>query len=95
MISSTGSLNIHYLSTLPRYTNFTNIKTGFDPDIIERLVPEIKLKEIKDHEGNCSMLLNKMKGKSGLVFSRATKKKIVFTLITEIKDELLEFERKF
>ena len=41
------------------------------------------------------MLLNKMKGKSGLVFSRVTKKKIVFTVITEIKDELLEFERKF
>lgn len=61
MIPSNGSLNIRYLSTLPRYTSFTNIKTGFDPDIIERLVPEIKLKEIKDHEGNCSMLLNKMK----------------------------------
>ena len=69
--------------------------TGFNPDIIERLVAEIKLKEMKDHERNCSLLFDEMRIKSGLMFSQATGKLIGFKEVGDINDELLEFERKF
>ena len=95
MISSSVFLKLPHLSTLSKYTSFTDIMTGFNPDIIERLVTEIKLTEMKDHERNCSLLFDEMKIKSGLVLSRATGKLIGFTEIGDINDELLEFERKF
>ena len=42
MISSSGFLKLPHLSTLSKYTSFTGIMTGFNPDIIETLVADIK-----------------------------------------------------
>ena len=83
MISSSGFLKLSHLSTLSKYTIFADILAGFNLDIIERLVAEIKLTEMKDHERNRSLLFDEMKIKSGLVFSRATGKLIGFTEIGE------------
>ena len=60
--------------------------TIFNPDIIERLVAEIRLTEMKDHERNCTLLFDEMKIKSGLVFSRPAGKLIGFTEIRDINE---------
>ena len=49
---------------------------------------------MKDHKRNCSLLLDEMKIKWGLVFSQATGKLIGFSEIGDNNEELLEFERK-
>ena len=92
MISSSGSLKLTHLSTLSKYTNFTDIMSRFSPDIIKKLAAETKLTEMNDHEKNCSVLLDEIKIKSGLVVSRATGKLIGFTEIRDINDELVELE---
>ena len=90
MISSSGSLKLTHLSTLSKYTNFTDIMSRFSPDIIKKLAAETKLTEMNDHEKNCSVLFDEIK--SGLVVSRATGKLIGFTEIRDINDELVELE---
>lgn len=86
---------LQHILTLSKYTSFTDIMTIFNPDIIERLVAEIRLTEMKDHKRNCTLLFDEMRIKSGLVFSRSTRKLIGFTEIRDINEQLLEFERKF
>ena len=44
--------------------SLTVIMTGFFLDIIERLVAEIKLTEMKYHERGCSSFFDEMKIKS-------------------------------
>ena len=95
MISSSGSLKLLHLLILSKYISFTDIITRLNPDIIEILVAEIKWTEMRDHEGNCSLLLDEMKIKSGLMPSRTTGKLIGFLEIGDINNELLDFERKF
>ena len=92
MISSSGSLKLTHLSTLSKYTNFTDIMSRFSPDIIKKLAAETKLTEMNDHEKNCSVLFDEIKIKSRLVVSRATGKLIGFTEIRDINDELVELE---
>ena len=77
---------LQHILTLSKYTSFTDIMTIFNPDIIERLVAEIRLTEMKDHKRNCTLLFDEMKIKSGLVFSRSTRKLIGFTEIRDINE---------
>ena len=86
MILSSSFLKLQHILTLSKYTSFTDIMTIFNADIIERLVAEIRLTEMKDHERNCTLLFDEMKIKSGLVFSRPTRKLIGFTEIRDINE---------
>ena len=41
-------------------TNFTDIGTGFNPDVIERSYDNIKIKELKENYQKCALLFDKM-----------------------------------
>ena len=83
----TGFNCLPHLSTLSRYTSFTDIMTRFNPDIIERLVAEVKLTEMKDDERNCSLLFDEDEIRIGVW--RAAGKLTGFTEIGDVNEELL------
>jgi len=57
---------------LNQYTNFTEIGTGFNADVIQRLHDDFKLDQAAENQKMCCILFDEMKIKSGLVFSHKT-----------------------
>ena len=65
-------------NTLLNYINFTDPGCGFNIDVIARLVQQVKFNEIDEFEKNVSMILDEMKIKSGVVFSKTTEQLVGF-----------------
>ena len=61
-------------NSLLNYINFTDPGCGFNIDVISRLVQQIKFDEINEFEKNVSLIFDKMKIKSELVFNKITEK---------------------
>ena len=81
-----------HVNTLKKYINFTEPTTGFNPDILERLIEDSKILEIDDFKKNVSLIYDEIKIKSGLVFKRSTGKLVGFTEMGEINEEIREFQ---
>ena len=86
-------LELPHQTTLSKYTSFTDIGTGFNPDILNRFAEEIKIDTLRDHETNVSLLFDEMHIKAGLVFSRSSGKLIGFTELGDMNKELDDFKR--
>lgn len=63
-------LVLPHVNTLMKYLNFTESQTGFNPDIIERLVIDSDLADLDGFQKNVSLSFDEMKIKSGLVYRR-------------------------
>lgn len=59
-----------HVNTLKKYINFTTPQTGFNPDVIERMIVDSKLKELKEYQKNVVICFDEMKIRSGLVYRR-------------------------
>ena len=92
-LRSSGFSTFPHKSTLLEYTGFTNMSTGYNYDIINKFIDDIKLSILSEHEKNVSLLLDEMKIKSGLVFSRSKRRLVGFTDLGDINNELDEFNR--
>ena len=69
------------------------MSTGYNYDIINKFIDDFKLSILSEHEKNVSLLLDEMKIKSGLVFSRSKRRLVGFTDLGDINNELDEFNR--
>ena len=74
-LRQTGFIQLPHRTTLNQYTNFTDIGTGFNPDVIKRLHDDFKLNDesVPPSHKICSLLFDEMKIKSGLIFSGKTR----------------------
>jgi len=63
-------LVLPHMNTLKKYINFTMPHTGFNPDVIERLIVDSELKELEEYQKNIVICFDEMKIKSGLVYKR-------------------------
>ena len=90
-----GFLQLPHQTTLSKYTSFTDVPTGFNPDILNRCALDMKIDEIPDYKTNVALLFDEMHIKYGLIFSRSSGKLIGFTELGDINDELNEFETRF
>ena len=88
-----GFIELPDPTTLRKYSNFAEPTSGFDPDIIDRFLLDVKDDEMEDKDKNCAVLFDEMKIKSGLVFNRHTGKIVGFTSIGDINEELRTFEK--
>ena len=54
-----------------KYTGFTNMSAGYNYDVTENFIDDIKLSTLREHEKSVSLLLlfDEMKIKSRLVFT--------------------------
>ena len=78
---------------LLNYINFADPECGFNIDVINRLVQEVKFDEIDEFEKNVSLIFDEMKIKSGLVFSKTTGTLVGFCETGEINDENEKFSK--
>ena len=67
-------MELPHRTTLNQYTNFTDIGTGFNPDVINRLYDDFKIDSYDEDNKMCVLIFDEMKIKSGLVFSKKTGK---------------------
>ena len=81
-------LCLPHVNTLRKYVNFTEAKSGFNPDIVEKLIEDSHLAELRELQKNVSLVFDKIKIKSGLVFGRSTGKLVGFTEMGELNEEL-------
>ena len=77
------------VNTLRKYTNFTEGSSGFNPDIIARLIEDSGLKDLNDLQKNVSILFDEMKIKGDLVYNKATGKLKGFTEMGDLNEELM------
>ena len=70
-------LCLSHVNALEKYINFTEAKSGFNPDIIEKLIEDSHLADLSELQKNVSLVFNEIKIKSGLVFRRSTGKLVV------------------
>lgn len=78
-----------HVNTLKKFTSFTEPKSGFNKDVILRMIEECDLKD--DWRRNVALMFDEMKIKSDLVFNRSTGKLVGFTDMGDINEELREF----
>uniref|UniRef100_A0A7M5VE59 Uncharacterized protein n=1 Tax=Clytia hemisphaerica TaxID=252671 RepID=A0A7M5VE59_9CNID len=60
-IRDTGFLKLPHRTTLNQYTNFTDIGTGYNPDVIKRLYDDYKLDDMPEGHRICTLLFDEMK----------------------------------
>ena len=63
-------LQLPCVSTLKQHINFTNMQTGFNPDILKRLADDAKVTESPDREKLIVMAFDEMQIKSNLVYHK-------------------------
>ena len=76
-----------------KYASFTDMSTGFNIDVINKFLSDIKIDTLSEYDKNISLLFDEMKMKSGLVFSRSTGCLVGFTDLGDINNELKKFNR--
>ena len=81
------------MNTLKKYVNFTNASSGFNPDIISKLIEDSKINSLKEFEKNVSLIFDEIKIKSGLIYKKSSGKLIGFTEMGELNEEINEFQR--
>ena len=81
-------LCLPHVNTLKKYINFTEAKSGFNPDIVEKRIEDSHLAELSELQKNVSLIFDEIKIKSGLVFRRSTGKLVGFTEMGELNEEL-------
>ena len=78
-IRRSGFLSLAHRTTLNKYTGFTTIGTGFNPDMIKHMYDDVKFTELKEFEKHIILLFDEMKIKSGLVYNKPSRTIIGFT----------------
>ena len=92
-IRRSGFLSLPHRTTLNKYTGFTTIGTGFNPDIIKHIYDDVKLEELKKFEKHIILLFHEMKIKSELVYSKSSGTISGLMELGDINEELNEFDR--
>ena len=86
-------LCLPHVNTLEKYINFTEAKSGFNPDIIEKLIEDSHLADLSELQKNVSLVFNEIKIKSGLVFRRSTGKLVDFTEMGELRTCFFDYTK--
>ena len=94
-LRKSGFLELPHRTTLNQYTSFTSSGVWFNPDINKRLYDDLKVSTLQRYEKQTILLFDKIKIKSGLVYSKSLGCIVGFTELGDINEELNEFERKF
>ena len=92
-IRSSGFLELPHRTTLNQYTGFTDVGTGFNPDVLMRFRDDVNYNSLHECDKNVALLFDEMKIKAGLVYDRASGKLVGFTELGDLNEELDQFER--
>ena len=76
-LHSSGFLKLAHKSTLLKYIDFTTMPTGYNCDVIKKLITDIDLSTLSEH--NMSLFFVQVKFKMWLVFSQSKGRLVGFT----------------
>ena len=88
-LRDTGFMILPDRTTLNKYFNFTEGRSGFNPEIVKLLVDQIK--NYEDFQRNVGIAFDEMKIKSGLVYNKASGKLVGFCEMGDMNAELMKF----
>ena len=91
---SVGFLKLPSERTLRDYTNYFDQQTGYQQEVIKELQQEAKLEMLDENRKFCSLVIDEMKVKEGLVFNKYKGNIVGFTNAGNINDELECIERE-
>jgi hypothetical protein len=94
LIRQSGFMRLPHHSTLHSYTHFTDPTTGFNLNMLHRIVADYKIGDRAEFESNVCLLFDEMKIKAGLVFSMKSGRVVGFTDVGSVGNELANFERR-
>lgn len=81
--------------TLRDYTHVMASGTGFQADVTEQLLKEVKYDTIEDFQKHVAVVFDEVRIKDRLVFDKHGLKVIGFIDVGDVNNELLQFERSF
>ena len=58
-------MELPHRTTLQKYTSFTDMCPGYNPDVIQRFMFELKIDTLKEQQKNVSTMFDEMKIKAG------------------------------
>ena len=87
-------IKLPHTNTLKKFSQFTTPSTGFNPDIIERLIIDSNLEVLQPYQKNVTICFDEMKIKADLVYRKSTGQLVGYTELGNINDELRLFESK-
>ena len=91
---STGFLKLPSERTLRDYTNYFKHQTGYQPEVIRELQQEAKLESLPENRKFCSIVVDEMRVREGLVFDKNSGDIVGFSASGSINDELERIERE-
>jgi len=84
-------LVLPHINTLKKYINFTSPTSGFNPDIIDKLIEDSKLASLEEFQKNVSISFDEMKLQAGLMYNKSSGKLVGFTEMGEVNEEISNF----
>ena len=89
-LGDSGFLHLPHVTTLQSYMRFTKPRSGINKDVLDLLVQEMNIPQLKDFKKNVCLNWDEMRIKSGLVLSKSTGKLVGFCDLDTFNEELLK-----
>ena len=93
-LRSTGFIKLPSERTLLDYTHYFTNKVGFQDEVNQQLVEEVRQLSLPDTRKFVALLIDEMKVKEGLVYNKHTGEIVGFTSLGDINDTLLQIEQE-
>ena len=93
-IRTSGFLSLPSERTLRDYSNFVQVKSGYNHELTKMLIQEAKLSTLSEPMKHVTLVIDEMKIQENLVYNKHNGKIIGFVDIGQINNDLLELELK-
>lgn len=93
-IQNSGMIRLPSERTLFDSSQWTNAESGFNTDVLEKLLEEIDIENCKPFEKNVGIIHDEVKIKGDLVFSKTAGQIIGFVNIGDFKNKPSDFENR-
>ena len=86
--------HINTLKNTKSHINYTTSKSGFNPDVIKKIVIDSNLYKLEPFQKNVSLCFDEMKFQQGLVCKRSSGKLVAFCEMGDINQEIESFQAR-
>ena len=86
--------HINTLKNSKSHINYTTSKSGFNPDVIKKIVIDSNLYKLEPFQKNVSLCFDEIKFQQGLVCKRSSGKLVAFCEIGDINQEIESFQAR-
>jgi hypothetical protein len=88
MVVNSGFLSLPSERTLREYTHWCTVKNGIHIPFIEQVAKVMREEVVQESDQLFTLLVDEMKFKSGLVFSKSTKQLVVFCDLRNVNQDI-------